>query len=114
MVDVKIIFETALQILMTEVEMDVNMINAVIKSKINQNQFDSLIAFSYNIGRNGFKSSTVLKRVNHNPNDPLIKDAFRMWVKDQDPKTGKLVTVKGLVNRREKEITLYFKPIETT
>jgi lysozyme len=73
------------------------------RDDINQNQFDALVSFCYNIGINGFKNSTVLKRVNKNLNDPTIQDAFMMWVNING------VPANGLKNRRKKEWTLYAK-----
>ena len=49
------------------------------RDDINQNQFDALTSLCFNIGVQGFRTSTVLKRVNHDPNDPKIKQAFMMW-----------------------------------
>jgi lysozyme len=69
---------------------------------INQNQFDALVSFCYNLGPTNLKSSTLLKKVNKNPNDPTIKDEFMKWVKAG----GK--TLKGLVARRKEEAELYF------
>lgn len=69
---------------------------------INQNQFDALVSFCYNLGPNNLKKSTLLKKVNANPNDETIKDEFMKWVKSN----GK--TLKGLVRRREAESDLYF------
>ncbi len=73
---------------------------------INQNQFDALVSFCYNLGPANLKSSTLLKKVNANPNDPTIKDEFLKWVKAG----GK--TLKGLVTRRTAEAELYFTPVK--
>lgn len=70
---------------------------------INQNQFDALVSFAYNCGSNALKSSTLLKKVNINPNDPAIKNEFLKWVLAAGKK------IKGLENRRNAEIDLYFK-----
>lgn len=70
---------------------------------VNQNQFNALVSFQYNTG--SLAGSTLLKRVNGAAGD--IREAFLMWVKAKDPKTGKKVTVQGLVNRRNKEADLY-------
>ena len=70
---------------------------------ITQNQFDALVSFAYNLGPANLKSSTLLKKVNANPNDESIKLEFLKWVKAG----GK--TLKGLVRRREAEAELYFK-----
>lgn len=69
---------------------------------INQNQFDALCSFAYNCGVGNLKSSTLLKKVNKNPNDPTIKDEFIKWNKGG----GKVLT--GLTKRRIEEAQLYF------
>ena len=75
-------------------------VTALIKSKVNQNQFNALVSIAYNIGINGFRTSSFLKLVNENPNDPKIKDAIMLWTKNKE-----------LIGRRKKEVELYFKPI---
>lgn len=84
-----------------------------VKSAINQNQFDALVAFCYNVGigdpkvpigkGGGFIHSTLLRKVNANPNDESIRTEFLRW-----NKAGGVV-VKGLTNRRTAELNLYFK-----
>ena len=39
-------------------------VTALIKSKVNQNQFNALVSIAYNIGINGFRTSSFLKLVN--------------------------------------------------
>jgi lysozyme len=70
--------------------------------KLNQNQFDALVSFCFNLGPSNLKASTLLKKVNANHNDPTIKDEFMKWVKAG----GR--TLKGLVTRRTEEANLYF------
>lgn len=65
-------------------------------------QADALICLVYNIGEKGYRDSTVRRRVNANPNDPTIRDAFMMWHKDNGH------PVKGLWNRRHRESDHYF------
>jgi lysozyme len=69
---------------------------------INQNQFDALVSFVYNIGAGNFRSSTLLKRLKANPNDPDIANQFKRWVHGG----GKVLP--GLVRRRDEEAKLYF------
>jgi lysozyme len=69
---------------------------------ITQNQFDALVSFCYNLGPANLKSSTLLKKVNANPNDETIKDEFLKWSKAGGRKLA------GLVKRREAEAALYF------
>ena len=72
-------------------------VTALIKSKVNQNQFNALVSIAYNIGINGFKSSSFLKLVNKNPNDPMIRQAFMLWTKNKE-----------LIGRRKSEVSQYF------
>jgi len=73
-----------------------------INLKVNQNQFDALVSFAYNVGIGNFDSSTLKKKVIANPNDPSIKDEFMKWVSSR----GKQLP--GLVKRRKEEANLYF------
>lgn len=77
-------------------------VNQYVTSNINQNQFDALVSFTFNLGPGNLKSSTLLKRVNANPNDPDIERQFKRWVYC----SGKVL--KGLVKRREREANMYF------
>jgi lysozyme len=69
---------------------------------INQNQYDALVSFVYNVGAGNFRSSTLLKRLKENPNDPDIKKQFKRWVHGG----GKVLP--GLIRRRNDESKLYF------
>jgi len=73
------------------------------KLNINQNQFDSLVSFTFNVGSGNFRSSTLLKRIKENPNHPDIKNQFNRWIYAG----GKVLH--GLIKRRAEEAKLYFK-----
>ena len=77
-------------------------VDTLVTSNINQNQFNSLVSFAYNVGTGNFSSSTLLKKVNRNPDDLTIKDEFLRWNKAG----GKVIN--GLTNRRNEEADLYF------
>lgn len=77
-------------------------VDALVTSNINQNQFNALVSFAYNVGTGNFSSSTLLKKVNRNPDDLTIKDEFLRWNKAG----GKVIN--GLTNRRNEEAILYF------
>jgi lysozyme len=77
-------------------------VDSFCRDDISQNQFDALVSFCFNLGPNSLKSSTLLKKVNANPNDPTIKDEFLKWTKAG----GKVL--KGLVLRRTAESECYF------
>jgi lysozyme len=77
-------------------------VEKMVKSNINQNQKDAITDFAYNCGIGNLNSSTLLKKVNANPNDPTIKDEFLKWNKAK----GKVLN--GLTKRRQAEANLYF------
>ena len=74
---------------------------------VTQNQFDALLSLMYNIGAGALAGSSVMIRVKQNPNDPAIRESWMKWNKARVK--GVLQEVKGLTNRRKKEIDLYFK-----
>ena len=63
----------------------------------------ALISFSYNVGGHAMKNSTAVRLINKGKTEQGCK-ALGMWTKARV--NGKLVTVKGLVNRRNQEIKL--------
>ena len=73
-----------------------------VQSDINQNQFDALVSFAYNLGLGALKGSTLLKRVNENPCNENIIFQFKRWVNAGG------VKLSGLVKRRNEESILYF------
>ena len=77
-------------------------VDALCVDTINQNQFDALSSFAYNLGANALRNSTLLRKVNANPNDPTIKNEFAKWVKAGGE------TITGLVKRRQMESLHYF------
>jgi len=81
-------------------------VNKKVTSNINQNQFNALVSICYNIGSTNFNNSTLLKKVNKNPNDVTIKNAFASW--KYGTIKGKKQIIQGLVNRRAAETKLYF------
>lgn len=81
----------------------------VFKANVNQNQFDALVSFAYNLGTGALLNSTLFKKVRANPNDPTIRDEFMKWNKARVG--GKLKELKGLTRRRKAEADLYFSTI---
>ena len=77
-------------------------VDSFCRDDINQNQFDALVSFAYNLGNGALKGSTLLKKVNANPNDIAIKKEFLKW------RFAGGKELKGLVNRRIEESNLYF------
>jgi len=80
-------------------------VRGLVKSSLNENQIGALTSFAFNVGVGSLKSSTLLKKVNANPDDLTIRNEFMRWTKAG----GK--QLKGLVARREAEADLYFKEL---
>jgi lysozyme len=77
-------------------------IKKLIKTNLSENQFSALVCFAYNVGTGNLAKSTLLKKVNANPNDPSISNEFLRWNKAG----GKELL--GLTRRRTAESKLYF------
>ena len=77
-------------------------VSSCVKTPINQNQFNSLVSFAYNVGVANFMNSTLLKRVNANHNDTDIRTQFLRWDKVGTKKLS------GLTKRRIYEADNYF------
>lgn len=86
-------------------------VNNLLKVTVSQNQFDTLVSFAYNVGSDidtdtkaeGLGDSTLLKKVNANPNDPSIRNEFMKWVSKGS------IFEKGLTKRRKEEADMYFQ-----
>lgn len=95
--------ETADDELMLECGDIVDFLSKLITVYLTQNQFDALVILTYNIGKAGFKSSTLLSFINNRK--VITEDLFTRW--DKIHVDGKLVELPGLLNRRKKEFQLW-------
>lgn len=77
-------------------------VDSVTVDTVNQNQFNALVSFAYNLGIGNLRASTLLKKVNSNPNDPTIRAEFLKW----DKAAGRILA--GLTRRRKAEAEMYF------
>ena len=78
-----------------------------VKVPINQNQFDALVSFTYNVGVGALKQSTALRKLNAGDYAGAA-DALTMWTKFK----GKVLA--GLVRRRKEERALFLTPVTQT
>lgn len=74
---------------------------------INQNQFDALVSFSYNVGWGALGRSTLLKRLNSGDVEGAARE-FHRW-----NKAGGKVW-RGLVRRRAAEAALFLEPVDAS
>jgi GH24 family phage-related lysozyme (muramidase) len=93
-------------LLMQKVRRFEDVVKKAVKVILNQNQFDALVSFVYNLGPGAFQSSTLLKKLNEGKYD-VVPAEIRKWVKAG----GK--TIKGLEIRRNEEANLFATPLDT-
>ena len=79
-------------------------VTQAVKVPINQNQFDALVSFTYNVGVGALKQSTALRKLNAGDYAGAA-DALTMWTKFK----GKVLA--GLVRRRKEERALFLTPV---
>lgn len=77
-------------------------VKPLIKVELSDNQFSALVSFAFNLGAGALAKSTLLKKVNVNPEDESIRAEFAKW----DKAGGK--QLRGLTRRRKAEADLYF------
>lgn len=97
--------EQAENILRSDLGIYENGVETAVKVVINQNQFDALVSFTYNLGVGALKTSDLLKKVNTNDFNGAANE-FGRWVN-----AGGQV-LQGLVRRREAERQLFILPVQ--
>ena len=75
-------------------------VSDLVKVKLNQNQFDALVSFSFNLGLSNLKSSTLLKKLNASDYQGAADEILR-W----NRAGGKVLN--GLTRRRIAERDLF-------
>lgn len=81
---------------------DLQRIKELIRVPLGSYQWIALLSFVYNIGITRFTTSTLLKKINNSAGKEEISREFKKWIYDNGQ------VVKGLQNRRNKEVNLYF------
>ncbi|MBI1929684.1 lysozyme [Candidatus Poribacteria bacterium] len=92
--------EQVMDLLGQDLEEFEKVVNNSVKVELKQNQFDALVSFTFNVGANAFKNSTLLKVLNQGQYEE-VPNQLRRWVYAGGQK------VQGMINRREKEINLW-------
>jgi len=97
--------------LQEDLEDSANYVSRYIQVPLNDNQFGALVSACFNIGPKivNPSSSTLARKLNEGDYDAVPGQLGR-WSKAKDPETGKMVTLKGLSNRRKDEGVLWNTP----
>lgn len=96
--------QQAEQYLAFEVNQKCSGVNTMVAVQVNQNQFDALVSFAYNLGTGALHGSTLLKLLNKGCYADAAKE-FLKW----DHAGG--VAVAGLTRRRLAEQKLFLTPV---
>lgn len=92
--------EKATECLLADLKIFQIAINELVSVPLNQNEFDALCSFVYNIGVTAFKNSTLLRYLNADDRSGAAGQFLR-WNRDN----GRII--KGLTNRRVKEQAMF-------
>ncbi|HEY2659642.1 MAG TPA: lysozyme [Caulobacteraceae bacterium] len=82
-------------------------LDLLVFSPLNQNQFDALVCFAFNIGVDNFRRSSVLRRINEGA---LLQAASELELWRRAELDGERLVVDGLVRRRAAEKALFLTP----
>jgi len=96
--------EQAEQLLDSDVAASVMCVNRAATTEINQNQFDALVDFVFNLGAASLLTSTLLRDVNAGRFQDAAQQ-FLLW----DHCKG--VVVPGLLKRRQAEMEMFLQPV---
>lgn len=94
--------EDANSLLLKDLEKYEKAVNTLVSVDLNQNQFDAITSFTFNLGEGALAKSTLLKKLNAKDYKGAAEE-FLKW-----NKAGGQVLA-GLVKRREKEKELFLK-----
>ena len=84
-------------------------VNENVYTPLNQNQFDALACFAFNIGTENFVRSGVLRRLNEGS---LLQAACAMEMWRKADFEGERIVIDALVRRRSAEKTLFLTPAD--
>jgi len=104
----KITVQEASDILTRDLAIFEKAVTDAVKVPLNQNEFDALVSFAFNIGGGALKLSTLVKRLNAGDRKAAA-DQFLVW--NKITVNGKKQVLNGLTIRREAERKQFLTPI---
>lgn len=100
-VGMKITQEQAEQMLRDDLRGFEQAVTNLVKVGLNQNEFDALVSFTYNVGANALRNSTLLKLLNDGADRSTVANEFLRWNKVNGN------SIEGLTRRRKAERELF-------
>ena len=99
--------EQANRYLASDTESAQQCVSSFVVAKLNQNEYDALVSFTFNVGPTAFINSTLLKLLNEGVTRVVVSAEFLRWVK-----AGGEEASPGLVRRREAERKLFLEKVK--
>lgn len=99
--------EEAEKLLWKDTESAQQTVSSFVTAKLNQNEYDALVSFTFNVGPTAFVNSTLLRLLNHGAERKVVAAEFGRWVK-----AGGDEAIPGLVRRRDEEKKLFLEKIK--
>lgn len=94
------VYEKALKWLREDVAEAELAVNRLVKASLTQREFNALVSFTFNVGVDNFRKSTLLKRLNAGDKPAASQEMLR-WVYVKDANAKRIS--RGLVRRRAAE-----------
>ncbi len=101
-------YTDAVAMLQNDVRRYEDAVNRLITVQLNQNQFDALVSFTFNLGYGALERSTLRTVLNAGRYN-LVCEQLRLW--NKAAVDGVLMELEGLTRRREAECTLWGTPV---
>ena len=103
--------DEAADLLIHDVETAETAVGIYVSVPLNQNQFDALVSWTFNLGSGRLSTSTLLRRLNAGEYDAVPSEMAR-WCKATNKETGEKYDVDAIKTRRQSEAELWSAPIQ--
>lgn len=98
--------EDAVDLLKKDLQISERAVNQLIQEMLNQHEFDALVSFTFNAGKDALEKSTLRHLINNGQHEEAPRQFIR-WVYATDPETSFKKKLEGLVTRRKREANVY-------